>query len=276
MAVLARDQRHRRQGTRRDARHRPRPRRFLGTREDSRSREGEDRGVVLACAGPRGCAALGNGWGRVKRDPRLDAQVRYYRHRAREYDSTSYGHLEELAPRIDRVLDELGPRGNVIELACGTGFWTSRLAPRVDALLAVDTSPETIAIARTRVTDTVDFVVGDAFALPVRGAFDTVFMAAWLSHVPTDLFDVFWSGLAVFLRPGGRVLIMDESPSRTRELFVDDDVVLRETSDGVVHRAVKVFWEPADLMARLQALGWSAKVRDDGNGWLIGSATRAA
>ena len=120
------------------------------------------------------------------------------------------------------------------------------------------------------------FVLADAFALPLRGRFDTVFFAAWLSHVPTDLFAEFWAAVARLLTPGGRALFIDESPSRANELFVDTDVVVRETRDGVVHRAVKVFWAPGALEARLHEMGWVAQVAEDGDDWIVGAATRVA
>jgi demethylmenaquinone methyltransferase/2-methoxy-6-polyprenyl-1,4-benzoquinol methylase len=40
--------------------------------------------------------------------------------------------------------------------------------------------------------------------------------------------------------------------------------VARRLADGSEHRAVKVLWEPAELTARLRALGWDASVRDEG------------
>jgi demethylmenaquinone methyltransferase/2-methoxy-6-polyprenyl-1,4-benzoquinol methylase len=116
------------------------------------------------------------------------------------------------------------------------------------------------------------FVLADAFALPLRARFDTVFFAAWLSHVPTDRFAEFWAAVGRLLRPGGRALFIDEAPSRSHELFIDTDMVLRETRDGVVHRAVKVFWAPNALEARLHELGWVGQVAHDGDDWIVGSA----
>jgi ubiquinone/menaquinone biosynthesis C-methylase UbiE len=211
----------------------------------------------------------------ASRDKRLADQIRYYRHRAAEYDETSYFDLELVWPRVDAILDRLNPTGATLELACGTGVWTSRLAARVPSLLAVDTSPEVVAVARRRVGRDVEFVLADAFALPLRAAqFDTVFFAAWMSHVPTDRFAEFWTTLGRLLRPGGRAVFMDESPSRAHELYVDTDIVARETRDGVVHRAVKVFWSPSALEARLHELGWDADVAEDGDDWIVGSAHR--
>jgi SAM-dependent methyltransferase len=205
-------------------------------------------------------------------DQRLADQIRYYRLRASEYDATSYADPEALPALIGEVLDFLQPYGAALELACGTGIWTEHLAPRVTSLLAVDTSPEVIALARRRASGG-RFVVGDAFRLPLRGTFDAVFMAAWLSHVPTDLFASFWEGVAGLLAPGGRALFLDEAPAPSRrEMLLADDVAVRELQDGTTHRLVKVFWTPEDLTHAFDAIGWDATIQTTERDWLMGAA----
>jgi demethylmenaquinone methyltransferase/2-methoxy-6-polyprenyl-1,4-benzoquinol methylase len=205
----------------------------------------------------------------MTRDPRLADQIDYYRRRAPEYDETSYGHIADLGAEVDGILDQLAPRGRTLEIACGTGVWTEHLATRVTSLLALDAAPEALALARRRAR--ADFVIADAFALPVRARFDTVFFSAWMSHVPTDRFDEFWAQLYI----ADRVLFVDEyDVRRPSERFVDNqnDVAERCLVDGTTHRLVKVFWSPAELVARLNRLGWEAAVNPVDHGWLIGTA----
>ncbi|RPI69055.1 MAG: class I SAM-dependent methyltransferase [Geobacteraceae bacterium] len=74
----------------------------------------------------------------------------------------------------------------VLEIACGTGYWTKFIAPSAAHIVAVDSAPETIRIAKERVPEgIVQFVVGDAYALPVHlGEFSAAFAGFWFSHVP--------------------------------------------------------------------------------------------
>ncbi|HET7530614.1 MAG TPA: hypothetical protein VFJ98_06605 [Mycobacteriales bacterium] len=60
--------------------------------------------------------------------------------------------------------------------------------------------------------------------------------SAWLSHVPADRFDSFWSRVAAALRPGGRVVALDELPARAvHEEQVDGEVAVRTLQDGTRH-----------------------------------------
>src|SRR5207244_3736941 len=61
-------------------------------------------------------------------DEVLAHQVSYYRKRAAEYDVTAYGDVAAARVRIDRVVTQLRPTGQVLEIACGTGIWTEALA----------------------------------------------------------------------------------------------------------------------------------------------------
>jgi SAM-dependent methyltransferase len=190
----------------------------------------------------------------------LAQQREYYRHRAPEYDQWwqregryATGDPEEKArwfadvAEVQRALDAYGPVGDVLELAAGTGWWTQRLTRHARHVTAVDANDETLRINRDRTHGPVSYVQADLFTwTPPPAAFDTVFFAYWLSHVPDDRLDAFWSMVASALRPGGRVFLVDSyHPRRTT-----GDVQQRRLNDGREFHIVKRFWQPDELAAR--------------------------
>jgi demethylmenaquinone methyltransferase/2-methoxy-6-polyprenyl-1,4-benzoquinol methylase len=218
-------------------------------------------------------------------DDILAEQISYYRARAPEYDEWFLRRgLCDLGPkwneqwdqevaRVATVLDEFAPTGRVLELACGTGWWTERLAAHADSLTSVDASPEAIEIARSRVSST-RYVVADLFEWQPDGRYDVVFFSFWLSHVPAPRFESFWTMVDTALAPGGRVFFIDNYRKKLPELVEHSNVrasmqrqgekegeVIRRLNDGREFRAVKVYYEPNELSQRLATLGWNVDVR---------------
>jgi demethylmenaquinone methyltransferase/2-methoxy-6-polyprenyl-1,4-benzoquinol methylase len=78
----------------------------------------------------------------------LDQQLAYYRARAGEYDEWflregRYDRGEEHkrawfaeVAEVEAALAEARPRGDVLELACGTGIWTRKLVATATRLSA--------------------------------------------------------------------------------------------------------------------------------------------
>jgi demethylmenaquinone methyltransferase/2-methoxy-6-polyprenyl-1,4-benzoquinol methylase len=219
-------------------------------------------------------------------------QIAYYRARAGEYDEwfLRHGRYDRGAEQraawfgevavVERALGEEIEGRDVLELACGTGLWTRHLADAHRRVLAIDASPEVIAINRARVsTGVVRYVVADIFAPPLAARFDLVFFAFWLSHVPETHFDRFWQTVKQLLRPGGRVFFVD-SQMEPESVAIDHDrpnasgLARRKLNDGRVFDIVKVFHDPANLERRLHEAGWSGWVRSSGRFFLYGSLTR--
>ena len=199
----------------------------------------------------------------------LAEQIAYYDARAAEFDATAYASDDPEVRALRRALHEAAPRGRVLELACGTGVWTAQLAKRAMRVVAVDASPAMLALNRERVAaDNVGYVLADLFDWSPAERFDFVFFCAWLSHVPPQRFDGFWSLVARCLAPGGRAFCIDERPAvAADERFVERapaPAVERVLTTGARHRAVKVFYEPDELCERLTGLGW--RVRGAGVG----------
>ncbi len=77
----------------------------------------------------------------------------------------------------------------VLELACGTGYWTSVIAASADSVVATDINPEMIALANARAlsADKVQLRVADAWNLPDDiGSYTAVFIGFWWSHVKRE------------------------------------------------------------------------------------------
>jgi SAM-dependent methyltransferase len=238
----------------------------------------------------------------------IGEQVDYYRARAPEYDQWwerdgDYDLGPEFNARwADEVsqlvafVDAFAPVGDVLELAAGTGLWSRELVRHASSLTCVDASPETIAINRSRTASSgvpVTYVEADLFEWRPSRRYEVVFFSFWLSHVPPERFEWFWSLVDAALEPGGRVLFLDnvapferlvpEFPRLQHEGHVrtpwvsteiDDAVSQRRLSDGRTFHIVKVFYEPAELEGRLRALGWSAQAGSTPTFFLYGTAAR--
>src|SRR5438874_920005 len=95
----------------------------------------------------------------------------------------------------------------VLEVACGTGYWTVLVARTAAALVATDAVDEPMQIARAKEygPHSVRFEIADAYALdPALGRFDAAMAIFWWSHVPRSRIGAFLSSLHAPLEPGAR------------------------------------------------------------------------
>jgi SAM-dependent methyltransferase len=231
----------------------------------------------------------------------LAEQVTYYRARAPEYDdwwerrcSYDLGEQVTTAWRADAALlrdalDGFAPRGQVLELAAGTGIWTGELLRHADRVLALDAAPEALAINHAKhAPRRVDYVVADLFAWVPPRRFDAVCFTFWLSHVPAVRWARFWALVDRALAPGGRVWFCDSAhpqhaathgPPTYRDRVDRPELAgerrQRRLQDGRTFQIIKRYWHPSELEAELAAIGWHATVRNTPWAFIYGTATRA-
>ena len=211
----------------------------------------------------------------------LQEQVAYYRARAGEYDQWflrqgRYDRGSEVnAPwfaevdEVRAVLDAFVPKGRVLELACGTGLWTQQIARHTKNVTAVDAAPEMLSINRAQTgSDTVRYVQADILNWQPADQYDVVFFGFWLSHVPAERFDSFWSLVRDCLAPGGRVFFVDslyEPTSTASGHYLTDREAVTQTrllNDGREFSIFKTFYESEKLAHRLEGLGWQFDIRE--------------
>ncbi len=148
----------------------------------------------------------------------------------------------------------------VLEVACGTGWWTPHGARDAQAWLATDLNPETMAIARAKpLPACVRFATVDAYSFAELGeqTFDAAFAGCWWSHVPLDRLSPWLDALHTRLEPGARVVMLDNRfvPGSSTPLSRTDaqgnSYQQRPLDDGSVHEVLKNFPTPEQAFAVL-------------------------
>lgn len=174
----------------------------------------------------------------------------YYARRAAEYERI-YDKPERQAD-LARLRAELPPlfKGErVLEIACGTGYWTPLIAAQAESVLAVDAVEDVLAVARNKnyPGSNVRFEQADAYALAAwPEKFSACFAGFWWSHVPLAKVDSFLDGLQQRLTPGALVVFLDNryvegssTPISRRD--ADGSYQLRRLADGSGHEVLKNF-----------------------------------
>lgn len=111
-----------------------------------------------------------------------------------------------------RVADRVAGH-TVLELACGTGYWTEVIAATAQHVLATDVLDEMLERARRRGLpgDKVAFRRVDGLDLPDDiGAFTCVFIGFWWSHLKRDEQDAFLLHLRARLGADVTLILLDD------------------------------------------------------------------
>ncbi len=225
----------------------------------------------------------------------LQTQIAYYRARAGEYDEWFYrqgrfdhGEADNAAwfaevADVQRALHAVGPVGDALELAGGTGIWTRELVTLANHVTVLDAAPEMLARNAQNVPDPrVQRHQADLFVWEPERQYDLVFFSFWLSHVPPARLAPFLAAAVRAVRPGGRIFIVDSLPdpasSATNHPTPDPAGTLheRKLNDGSTYTIVKVFYDPTAIAAALTAQGCPAEGHTSGRffWWVTGSRDR--
>ncbi len=186
----------------------------------------------------------------------------YYARRSESYERI-YAKPER---KVDlRTLEALLPdcfsRRRVLEIACGTGWWTPHGARDAADWLATDLNPETMAIARHKALPScVRFQVLDALTLQALevACFDGAFAGHWWSHLSLAQLPPWLALLHGRMAPGARVVMLDNAyveGSSTPITRVDgqgNGYQLRSLDDGSQHEVLKNFPSEAQALQLLQ------------------------
>lgn len=184
----------------------------------------------------------------------------YYRRRAAYYERVYHKPERQADLRAMESWVTCAFRGrHVLELACGTGWWTSHGARDAKRWLATDLNPETMELARHKALPaSVEFACLDAYALDgldPDATFDAAFAGCWWSHVPLQRLQPWIAMLHARLQPGARVVFLDNSFVQTSNLPITrsdangNTYQTRTLDDGSVHEVLKNFPTPEQVRA---------------------------
>ena len=175
----------------------------------------------------------------------------YYARRAAYYERV-YAKPERQADlrTMEAALPACFAGRRVLEVACGTGWWTPHGARDASAWLATDLNPETMDVARQKTLPAcVQLATLDACTFAELGSqtFDAAFAGCWWSHVPLARLRSWLDRLHARLEPGACVVMLDnryvESSSTplSRTDKGGNTYQSRQLDDGSVHEVLKNF-----------------------------------
>ena len=210
----------------------------------------------------------------------VDDVIRYYAARAPVYDETA-GYTDTRAERLRLPIKaryrDMFKGHTVLEIACGTGYWTRTIAEVAESVLATDINPSIISQARNRCRDlsNVDFRIADAYNLDgVLAGFSAAVGIWWWSHVPRERLSAFLRALHGKLRPGAFVLFVDQLPYAGHIRRVDprgNRIERRSLPDGRSFEIVKNFPTGEDIRKALAGIADDVRFveRPDEKSWNV-------
>ena len=207
----------------------------------------------------------------------------YYEKRLPDYESIYHKpERQHDLGWLEQQLCDLTRGKDVVELACGSGYWSRRIAEVSRSLFATDGS-ELLARAALAscMAGRVSCGVIDAFNTPSLKSYDVILSGFFYSHILRQQLPDFLRGIAASARSGARIVLFDNrfvtgssTPlSRTDE--AGNTFQARALRDGSQHEVLKNFPDETALKMALQTVCYDIEVCQSQYFWLATGIVRA-
>jgi SAM-dependent methyltransferase len=123
--------------------------------------------------------------------------------------------LQKIA--LEEVLELKGDEV-VLDFGCGSGRFSYWIAPRVKKVIGLEITPEMIELAeKNRTAQNVEFVGYDGVHFPVLSYVFDIIISVWvLQYMEMDRLKKMVSELARYLKPGGRIYLIEQASRNPR------------------------------------------------------------
>jgi demethylmenaquinone methyltransferase/2-methoxy-6-polyprenyl-1,4-benzoquinol methylase len=181
----------------------------------------------------------------------------YYSRRASQYEKI-YKKPERQADleSLKRLAKDFLQNKSVLEIACGTGYWTEIISSTTHSIVAIDSSKEVLDIARFKSYNkkNVKFINDDALSLSkIKIEFDSAFCGFWLSHLKKKNLEPFIVNLQKKLKEDSVVVMIDNNYVEGSSTVVNrtdkegNTYQLRKLEDGSEYELLKNFYSEVEL-----------------------------
>ncbi len=175
----------------------------------------------------------------------------YYADRANEYDLTyQRPERQDDLKTISILLKNLLDGHHVLEVACGTGYWTKIIASVAKSITGTDINNEVLQIEKNKLINSkkVTFIQDDSYSLKkIQGNFTAGFAFSWWSHILISKLKDFLNMFHYRLQPGALVIFVDNSHTEGSCIpisRIDSDsntYQIRKLQDGREYEILKNF-----------------------------------
>ena len=180
----------------------------------------------------------------------------YYAKRASEYEAI-YAKPERQADleSATKMLQEIFKEKDVLEIACGTGFWTEKIAKTARSVLATDINESVLEIARSKIypNGNVAFKAADLHQLQPQKLTAALFGGFIWSHIPVQELPDFVRKANSLVPPKGTIVMMDNryvegssTPIFSRDEF-GNTYQQRRLQNGEAYTVLKNFPSQSDI-----------------------------
>ena len=186
---------------------------------------------------------------------------KYYADRAYEYNKTYLRpERQKDIKKLHKLLKSLLSGHRVLEIACGTGYWTKTIASVSEFITAVDINEEVLQIAKTRriASDKVIFVQDDVFLLnKIQNSFSAGFAGFWWSHILKSELKRFLALFHSKLQSDALLIFMDNqrdegSSTPISRIDIDGNTYqIRKLEDGREYEILKNFPTKKEILETL-------------------------
>jgi SAM-dependent methyltransferase len=176
--------------------------------------------------------------------------VAYYKDRAAEYEKIySKPERQDDLHRAATIVQDIFAHKQVLEIACGTGYWTERIAQRATSIFATDINEAVINVAKRKTypNNNISFGLADIYNFPDQNKYESLFAGFIWSHILLQDLDKFLQTVNNLVAPGGTIVFMDNhfvAGSNHPITNIDEQgntFQTRKLEDGTEHLVLKNF-----------------------------------
>lgn len=205
----------------------------------------------------------------------------YYNQRAQEFESIYYRNdpvRQKEQAAIASTMKQVLTGRSVLEIACGTGFWTGIASQTAQHIVAIDTSTEMLQIACSKSipANKVQFQHADAYALhTVAGSFDGGLANFWFSHIPKKRINEFLFGFHKRIGKGASVFMADNvyvhdvGGELVSQPDSEDTFKMRALSNGSKHKVLKNYYTEYQIQQILAPFTFNLNIHMGSYFWWV-------